>query len=297
MKTSNIPQEGAAAFMVLMVCCFFYASCYTPRYVYSPSAHNVPLLTRKGDSKIGIDYSSNLPSTKKRDNPFFRGSSNGLDMQGAYAINNKFALQLNYFSRKEKNGGNYSTLLDSAVIRYKRQLTEFALGYYTKLNPGSSLIFQFFVGAGFGDFDFTDHGKDASQLAYSRYHHAGISKFFIQPAFQYQNKRRIAASLSSRLSIIQFRNVQTDYTSQEQANFELDRITSSPAVFWEPAFINTFGFKKIPGLFLEYQAGLSLLMSRRFIDARSFNFSLGVQADLPKFFKKENPRHPTPKPG
>ena len=274
---------------LLVTCLLALTGCYTPRYVYSPSAHNVPLLTRKGDSKIAINYSANLPGTKTIDNQVFRVRSNGFDLQGAYAFNKKFALQLNYFSRTEKNGGNYSTNLDSTIIRYKRNLTEFGVGYYTKLNRVSSLVFQVFAGAGFGDFNFTDDGKDASQVAYSRYHNAGISKFFIQPAFQYQGKKKIVAALSSRVSVVCFRNVKTNYSLLEQENFELDQITRSPAVFWEPAFINTFGFKKIPGLFFEYQAGLSLLMSRRFVDARSFNFSLGLQADMPKLLKKKAP--------
>jgi hypothetical protein len=287
MKIANTLKLLTFGWFFLVGCSFFLTGCYTPRYVYSPSAHNVPLLTQKGDSKIGINYSSNLPGTKTVDDPIFRGRSSGIDLQGAYAINKKFAVQLNYFSRTEKNGGNYSTSLDSAVIHYKRKLTEFGAGYYARLNTGSSLIFQLFAGAGFGDFDFIDNGKDANQVAYSRYHHAGILKLFIQPAFQYQDKKRVAASLSSRVSVINFRKVKTNYSRQEQENFELDRITSSPAVFWEPAFINTFGFKKLPGFFLEYQAGLSLLMSRRFVDARSFNFSLGVHADLPKLLKKK----------
>ncbi len=280
--------------LTLLSCCIIFAAlamtgCYTPRYVYSPSAHNVPLLAKKGDSKIGINYSSNLPGTRTIDDQVFRGRSNGIDLQGAYAISKKFALQANYFSRTEKNGGNYSTTLDSAVIRYRRKLTELGAGYYTKLNPESNLIFQLFAGIGFGNFTFTDNGKDPNQVSYSRFHRAGIAKFYIQPAFQYQNNKRIAAALSSRFSVINFSNIETDYTAQEQANFELDRISSSPVVFWEPAFINTFGFKKLPGFFLEYQAGLSLLMSRRFVDARSFNFSVGLYADLPQLLKKKVP--------
>ncbi len=274
-------------------CCYFFAmllfsSCYTPRYVYSPSAHNVPLLAKKGDSKIGLNYSSNLPGRRTIDGQVFRGRSHGTDLQAAYAISSKLALQANYFSRSEKNGGNYSTTLDSAVIRYRRKLTELGAGYYTKLNRENSLIFQLFAGVGFGNFSFTDAGKDRNQVFYTRFHRAGISKFYLQPAFQYQNKKRIAASLSSRFSVINFRNIETDYTTQEQANFELDRLSSSPVVFWEPAFVNTFGFKKLPGFFLEYQAGLSLLTSRRFVDARSFNFSVGFHSDLSQLFNKKS---------
>lgn len=274
-------------FLLLSFCCILLFSCYTPRYVYSPAAHNVPLLVQKGDSKIAINYSSNLSSKRTSGEQVYLSRSNGMDAQAAYAVSNKFALQLNYFYRKEQNGGNYTSYRDSAVIQYKRKLTELGAGYFTKLHPGGNLIFQVFAGLGFGNFSFTDNGKDDNRLDYSRYHKAGIIKYYVQPAIMYQYKKQVAASLSSRFSIINFRDIKTDYTQAEQRNFELDSIARSPAVFWEPAFINTIGFKKLPGLRLEYQFGMSILMSRRFIDARSFNFSMGMQADLPVLLKKK----------
>ncbi len=272
-------------FFLFLASCLLLFSCYTPRYVYSPAAHNVPLLLQKGDSKLAINYSSNLNNKKTSGSQVFRNRSNGMDAQGAVAISNKFALQANYFLRNEKNEGNYSTYRDSAVLNYKRKLTEIGLGYYTKLQPHGSVILQVFAGVGFGRFSFTDFGKDNNQLAYARFHQAAITKFYVQPAIMYQYKKRVAASFSSRLSIIRFHNIKTDYSSAELRNFELDSLSLSPVVFWEPAFINTIGFKKIPGLRVEYQVGLSVLLSHRFIDARSFNFSLGLQADLPKLFK------------
>ena len=273
-------------YLLCTACCVLLFSCYTPRYVYSPAAHNVPLLVQKGDSKIGINYSSNLSSKRTSGEQVYLSRSNGMDAQAAYAVSNRFALQLNYFYRKEQNGGNYTSYRDSAVIQYKRKLTELGAGYFTKLHPEGNLIFQVFAGIGFGNFSFTDNGKDGNRLDYSRYHKAGIIKYYVQPALMYQYKKQVAASLSSRFSIINFRDIKTDYTQAEQRNFELDSIARSPVVFWEPAFVNTIGFKKLPGLRLEYQFGMSILMSRRFIDARSFNFSVGIQADLPALLKK-----------
>ena len=264
-------------------------SCYTPRYVYSPAAHNVPLLLQKGDSKLAINYSSNLNNKKTSGSQVFHSRSNGMDAQGAFAISNKFAIQANYFLRNEKNEGNYSIYRDSAILNYKRKLTEMGVGYYTKLQPQGSVILQVFAGVGFGKFSFTDFGKDNNQVAYSRFHQAAITKFYVQPAIMYLYKKRVAASFSSRLSIIRFHNIKTDYTATELRNFELDSLTLSPVVFWEPAFVNTIGFKKLPGLRVEYQLGLSVLLSHRFIDARSFNFSLGMQADLSELFKKNLP--------
>lgn len=283
----NLTQQNLVAACGLFCAMLVFSSCYTPRYVYSPSAHNVPLLAKKGDSKIGLNYSSNLPGTRASDSYVSRGRSHGTDVQGALAITKKFALQANHFFRSEINGGNYTTSLDSAEIRYRRNLVEIGAGYYTRINRESSLIFQLFAGIGIGSFSFTDKGKDGNQVPYTRFHRAAIFKLYVQPAFQFQDKKKIAASLSSRFSVINFRNVETDYSTQEQENFELDRLSISPVVFWEPAFVNTFGFNKLPGFFLEYQAGLSLLVTRRFVDARSVNFSAGFHADLRQLLKKK----------
>lgn len=53
MKKNLLPSLIFICFTIIM------ASCNTPRYIYSPFAHNVPVLTKKGDSKIGAVYSTN----------------------------------------------------------------------------------------------------------------------------------------------------------------------------------------------------------------------------------------------
>src|SRR3954468_12859058 len=99
-----------------LVCCIIItASCYTPRYVYSPAAHNVPLFEKKGDSKLAVDYSTNF-SKNNLASEVVVSHSHGIDLQGAYAISKKFALQVNYFWREEKNNGDYNAdYLDSSV--------------------------------------------------------------------------------------------------------------------------------------------------------------------------------------
>lgn len=280
-------SKAIALSIIGFVSCNLLLSCYTPRYVYSPAAHNVPVLTQKNDSKIALNYSSNISGSINEDSKGVPACSNGFDLQAAHAISNKFAFQINYFTRSETNGGNYSSFRDSSTIRYKRNLIEIGAGYYSRLQPGGNLFFQVFAGVGFGDFKFSDNGKDINQQLYSRFHQSGITKFYIQPAIQYNDKKLVVASLSSRFTLINFGNVETDYSPQEQSNYKLDDLLGKPVFFWEPAFINSFGFKKIPGFSLEYQFGLSLLLNRRFIDARAFNFSAGLLFDLPLMFKKK----------
>ncbi len=270
----------------LLLTIVFATSCYTPRYVYSPSAHNVPVLLKKNDSKIAANYSANAGTARLN---ISDARSRGMDLQGAYAITNHFALQVSHYRRTELNNGNFdSNLQDSSVIRYHRQLTEFGAGYFKAFDDNKQAVFQVFIGAGFGKFRFTDDGKYQANNYYSHFHEAAVTKLYIQPALTVRNKRNFAASLSSRFSLINFHHIKTSYNSFEQDNYKLDSVGYSPHIFWEPAIIYTFGFKKVPGLMLEFQGGLALLQSRRFVDYRSLNFSAGLALDLPKLLKKRS---------
>ncbi|WP_462261405.1 hypothetical protein [Ferruginibacter sp.] len=264
---------------------FCLSSCYTPRYMYSPSAHNVPVLTKKGDSKLAVNYSVNPVDNSVKDSIPVKAKARGYDLQAAYAITNHWAVQLNYFHRTERNAGDFDAgNRDSVVINYKRNLTEIGLGYFHALNENKRSFVQIFAGAGFGKFSFTDNGRDQNRIYRSHYHHVNVTKLFIQPALTVRGKRNFAASLSLRSSIIFFKNIATDYNATELNNYKLDSLSYSPRVFWEPAMVNTFGFKKLPGVQLEFQMGFAFLVSRRFVDARVFNISGGLLFDLPKVF-------------
>lgn len=160
-------------FPVFLVLLCIY-SCYTPRYVYSPSAHNVPVLTKKGDSKLSANYSSNLSFGRMPGNGL--KNNYGYDLQGAYAITENIAIQSSYYSRHEKNEGSFSNNRDSSIIRYDRHLYEFGVGYFRHLDTGH-LIFQVFGGVGFGKFMFTDNGRNPGGVSYSNFHIADIQKY------------------------------------------------------------------------------------------------------------------------
>ena len=136
MKLNKLLLGIAVAMVLIMV------SCNTPRYIYSPSAHNVPVLTQKGDSKIGAVYSTNFTGEEKRDGALIDNRSRGYDLHGAAAITDHFAVQASYFYRWEKSSGGK----DSLTVRYKRNLTEIGLGYYLPVNDKKNVIFQFLEG-------------------------------------------------------------------------------------------------------------------------------------------------------
>lgn len=264
----------------------FFMSCYTPRYMYSPPAHNVPVLVKQGDSKLSAAYSSNLSMRSYENNKVNESKNRGFDLQGACAITGNFAIQANYFNRKERNNGDPEKhRLDSSDINYKRYLTEIGIGYFKSLDTRDLVLFQVFSGAGKGRFSFTDNGKDRNDINYSRSHQADITKFYIQPAMLFRTRGNFSAAISTRFSFIWYGNIKTNYTPAELADYKLDSLAYGVRTFWEPAFVNSIGFKKLPGIMIEYQLGTAILLSRRVIDYRSFNFSLAVVFDLPKLLK------------
>ena len=280
MKTINL----------LPVILILLASCNTSRYMYSPSAQNVPVLAKKGDNKLSMVYSTDLSGTpftttaNNNNNPYKR-SNRGFDINGAVALTDHFAIQANYFNRTEKDH-QYINKPDSTGVIYKRNLTEIGAGYFRQMGRRNRATFQVFGGAGTGVSSFVDKDNFQNNVIVPRYHRARILKLYAQPAFNFRKSENFAISVSSRLSYISFSNIKTDYTDAELNTYHLKYLASEPQAFWEPAFTNTFGFKKLPGVKFEYQVQLSLILNvDSYIHYTPFNFSLGLVLDIPKLFK------------
>ncbi|MCY7290965.1 MAG: hypothetical protein LH615_02175 [Ferruginibacter sp.] len=256
---------------------FILASCNTPRYIYSPSAHNVPVLTKKGDSKIGAAYSTNAVGQEKKNSVEIDNRSRGYDLQGAVAITNNFAIQAGHAYRWEKTEGGP----DSVIIKYKRNLTEIGLGYYLPMNDKQNTFFQVFAGAGLGRFSFTDNDKSGNY-----FHQANITKIYLQPAVLFKSKGSFATSIAVRFSNINYSKIKTNYTAGQLSHYYLDDLTGRAKWFFEPATVTSFGFKNVPGLRFEVQGGLSFLMARNYVDYRKFNFSIGTWVDVGALFGK-----------
>lgn len=266
-----------------LVICLWMVSC-SPRYMYSPSAQNIPVLKKAGDSKIAANYSNNLTGgdTYNNNNAPINDVSKarGYDLQAAVAITDNFAVQANRYYRSEQNG-DYNS-----AIKYKRRLTEFGAGYYMPFKmKRKTAIFQIFGGVGFGKFNFTDNGIDNNGATVSKFHNDDILKFYLQPAITFQIKEIINISVSSRISIINYKNIQTNYTTDELNSHDLSRLGLISHAFWEPAFTQNFHIKSVPGLMLEYQFGLSLPLTQEPVNYHPLNFAIGLAFDVPKLFK------------
>ena len=211
----------------------------------------------------------------------------GSDILAAYAISNHWALQAGYFARRETNDGNYLSITDSAVIHYQRKTWEASAGYFKNLPGRAHSYFQLFAGIGAGYFNFNDVGKDANGIIYQQYHYAKALKFYLQPAVFLNAPNHFTTAISSRFTLIKFKKIKTNYSFTQLNNFKLDSIALSPTLFWEPALTNYIGFKKITGLKIALQAGFAFLVSKKFVDTRPFNFSAGINLDLPKILTRK----------
>lgn len=262
---------------------FLLASCYTPRYVYSPVTQNIPLIKKKNDLKIAGYLAGGGSGIGNRTSP---GAYNlGLDLHTAYAFSNHFAGMVNKYNRWEQNSSNNDVFAgDSILIRYKRSLTEFGAGYYTNLNDNNS-CFQLFGGFAFGRF-MINESVARNRTTSGRFHTSNVHKIFIQPAIISGLSKNFTAAFSSRFSMVYYNKISSDYSDAELKEYFLADLSTTPAFFWEPVMSYVFGFKKLNGIKLETQLGITVLMNRRFIDYRTLNVAVGITSDLK--FKKVN---------
>ncbi|MFT3910013.1 MAG: hypothetical protein QM737_11340 [Ferruginibacter sp.] len=266
-----------------------FASCDTPRYAYSPTAHNVPIFTKQGDSKIAAYYSTNGASSYSDDNgnEYDKATAHGADVQGAIAVTNNIALQGSYYIRSEgsTSNSNYSNF-DNSTIKYKRNMFEFGAGYFMAIDKKEHMLFQLYAGAGLGKATIKEKGTDFNQNYYTRFYNTNLTKFYLEPSLTFRTPKDIfAATVATRASIIKFGKIRTDYTNDEKLSLNLDSLDRYPVIFFEPSFVGSFGFPKAPGFRVELQAGFSVLYQESFLDYRPFNFSLGLVFDIGKLIR------------
>jgi hypothetical protein len=254
--------------------CMF--SCYSPRYVYSPTTQNISLLHKKNDLEFSGFYAGSINAFKEKGN-----HNNGFDIHSSWALSNHFAVMLNESFRWEKNGGNASFFPnDSSLLSYKRNFTEIGAGYFTPGHDNEKMQFQIFGGVAFGSSNISDDFI-SNNVHTNKYHNSSVTNFFIQPAIIYNPVKNFSAALGSRFTEVVFTHIHTNYTPAELDNYILDSLTVSPVFFWEPAVSYTFGFKKLP-LKLRIQGSISILLNHRFVEHRTGNLGLGIIADFSK---------------
>src|SRR6185312_13632358 len=178
--------------ILLVSASLYLLSCYAPRYVYSPSTQNIPLLHKKNDLEFSGFYGGAVNAFKEKGN-----SINGFDLHGSWAVSNHFAIMLNESFGWEKNRDNDSFFPnDSSLLKYKRNFTELGIGYFTPVAYNEKMQFQLFGGLALGSSDISDD-YISNTLHEDKYHNSSVTKIFIQPAIIYNLSKKFSGALTS----------------------------------------------------------------------------------------------------
>ena len=200
--------------LVLISINFILTSC-SPLY-YSPNAHNVPLLSQKGEASLNLSLSGGDDVT------------NAVEIQGAYAVAKNIALLGNFYTARG-NEPDYGS--------GKGSLLEVGAGYFKPFSP--KFIFEAYAGGGLGG---VTNFYNPDKLNYSRLR---FTKFFIQPAFGFES-RYFDITLSLRTARLNYHAFNFTETARVEDLTNIQNIKNQPTYYLlEPALTLRGGFSNL----------------------------------------------------
>jgi hypothetical protein len=228
----TLKKNRCTVFILFVI---LFTSCTTPRYyIYSPSPPVNPFFKNKGDSKL----SANISVASGSDIP-------GGDFQAAYAFTDHFAVTGAYSMRNEKDfywNGWSNSAWDSVTNKYRRRIGEMGAGYFTALNPKRNITFNIYGGYSWGNFSFTENGKDDRNILYNRLYKADVKKWYVQPSIHFMPGRIFRVGLVSRFSFVNYSNISTDFSNTELESRTLNQLRDKTYLFVEPTVNFQIGF-------------------------------------------------------
>lgn len=271
------------SFFLLLLSVIFFYSCTAPRFVHTPTALNNPFFSERNDSKLAAYISGGSHSG---DGQPASNRVTGADFMGAYAISNHFALTGSLHTRNERNFYlPYRTgPFDSSFVSYKRNGWEAGLGYFKSLNKSKTITSNFYIGIGNGTYKIIDTGYIDTQK-YSRAHTANPFKIYFQPSINFIFPA-VRISTVCRVNVLKYRQVITDYTSDELVYFHLDGLNNKTLVFPEMGINLEFRLPQWPWVAIEGQVSVNF-NDDNYYRARTLNASAGMVIEPYKLIVKK----------
>ncbi|MES1218029.1 MAG: hypothetical protein ABUT20_21155 [Bacteroidota bacterium] len=266
----------------------FLASCHTPRYVYAPSPPDIPYFKEKNDSKISGYYSIGNDQGNGEKN-------NGYDIQGAYAITDHWAMTFDQYYRKERDIYNFSeySLFDTSTVNYSRNITSFGSGYFRKMNRKGTVSFNIYGGVGFGKLTINENGIDDTLAVYSRIYKSNLTKWYLQPGFNFMPRKAFWCSVTTRFVFIKYSKITTSYTLEELNYFRLQSLNGRTLSFFEPSYNMQVDVPHCPWLKINGGVTFSLNVTPNwnenngtYHDSRGVTASVGLTFDPSKIKTK-----------
>jgi len=198
--------------LILLLICSTLTGCGAIYYV--PNTQNVPVMKERGQTNLSIGLNASE-------------STDGFELQGAYGLTDKIALQLNTdwvsSSESDSNGSGH--------------LIELGAGYYKNLSR--SFVFETYGLMGFGSLKYENNYNSPQEIK------ANFFRIGLQPSISFTSKYFIA-SLSGRLANINYNSVNGNY-------YEVDYLKANNS-HWliEPALTLQAGFEDVK-LLIQFQ--------------------------------------------
>jgi len=231
-------MKNGVLYIVLMI---ILSSCgatlvdKTHRY-YFQNPHQVPLFKEKNEARFSGGLSTGIDNS-------------GGQLQTAYSITNKLAIQANWFKNHDKFGAGGS---------WEANYYDLALGYYKDFEKFG--IFEFYGGVGYlkqthnyfiihtetiNSFWFGTYTNDSYVPVGSATFHA--NKIYFQPSYGF-TFNSFDVVLSSRFSSLNFMSVDNNVTPGNYRYNEAKSFTyGNSYIFFEPAITIRAGWKYFKG--------------------------------------------------
>jgi hypothetical protein len=268
-----------------------FTSCASQKFIYSPASANLLQLDTAKDIKVALNYATagslSIGSGKQ--------TNNGLDVQTAYAINDRIAIKLDGFSKWESNASSntFNNITTVDRITYKKKELALSAGFY-KLRNATSSHFQLFLGIANGSNKLQE--RVSGGVVTNNYHNTNYWKLFFQPSFSVRINKNYTSTIATRFSMVKYYNTQTDYPNLSKE--ALGYIETKPSFFADFIFQNEFGFSSLPAVRFQVQIGLTQLFTSFYDDKITENrvgiynryyynnawFMLGTIVDMKKIF-------------
>lgn len=228
-----------------------FLSCTASKYAYTPTTANLLQVQGKNDFKAAVNYATASASSSVEE----KKSSNGIDIQTAYAVNNKIVVKADgYFKAEENRTVSNQNGIPKEKISYKKQGIELSVGCNNFSKNKKRTAFQVFGGIGTGKFSFTSRYNNGSP---DNYHNMNYFKAFVQPSYTFFVSKKYDISLAGKLNMLRFSKVTTDYPNL--LAIPLGYIDTKPNFFIDFVMQHQFGFSKLPALDFQVQLGITSL--------------------------------------
>lgn len=197
-------------------------------YYYAPNSNNVPLFKEKGEGRLQAQFTSTAGQNGT-------DAANGFEIQTAYALGNRSALQLNFFHASE-NDEEYGSGSGNYIE---------AAGGYFKPFAKNHMVFETYSGLGFGNVNNafkSNYGNYVTEDAKT-----SITKFFVQPSIGFTS-RYFNAAFSSKFSFVNL-GLKRSTLSKENNLYDYNYVESlrkgKSYFFWEPGLMLRGGFEHV----------------------------------------------------